>query len=106
MPKPTDQMFFDNTEDSAKRKPLLTALEIQKQKHAKLDDDTSASITKLEKSIARAHFVVGQLVLQNPELFALVKAHLEKKQSSAYKVVQEYTDNVTQVAGLKELLRR
>jgi hypothetical protein len=95
MKKPTDQMFFDNNEDSAKRKPFLTALEIQKKKQAKLDDDTSVSIGKLEKSISRAHFIVGELVLKNPELFALIKpevdSHLDKE-SSAYNVVQEYTD--------------
>ena len=108
MAKPTDQMSFPINENSAKRTPP-TALEIQQQKQAKLDDAASASITKLEKSIARAHFVVGELVLKNPDLLALVQPHIEsrlQKESSAYKVVQEYAANVAQVAGLKELLRR
>ena len=108
MAKPTDQMFFDNNEDSAKRKPL-TALEIQQQKQAKLNDSTLASISKLEKSISRAHYVVGELIMRNPELFALVKLDLDRhlgKEGAAYKVVHDYAGNVAQVAGLKELLHR
>ena len=108
MPNTTDQLSFLNNEDSAKRKPL-TALETQQQKQAKLNDATAASINKLEKSIARAYYVVGELVLQNPDVLALIHAHLDSrldKQSFAYKVVHDYAANVTQVAGLKELLRR
>ena len=96
-------MAFPINENSAKRTPP-TALEIQQQKQAKLDDAASASMTKLDKSIARAHFVVGELVLKIPELFALVQPHIESrlsKESSAYKVVQENATKVTQVNGLQ-----
>ena len=108
MPTPTDQTFFNNNEDSAKRKPLNIAAKLQ-QKQEKLNDEKTTFISEIESSIRYAHFAVGEVVMKNPELWALIQPHLDrflKKGTSKYDSVNDYSNNTTEVAELKKQLRR
>ena len=73
----------------------------------KIRDDVAKRISDLEKSRSRARFVVGEIVLDDPELLALVSPHLARylpKLGSARKVIDEYPQTIAKIAELKKLL--
>jgi hypothetical protein len=76
------------------------------QKIARLRDSIATKITGLERSLARAHFVVGKIMLSNPDLLIPVMPQLEPhlgKLGSARAAVDNYSATVAELKHLKGL---
>lgn len=77
-------------------------------KIAKLGDQIAKSSRKAEKAIARAHYVMGEIILGDQNLLALVAPHLGPhlaKLGSARVTVDEYQANVAKLTHLKNSWR-
>jgi hypothetical protein len=73
---------------------------------ARIRDSIAERMSRLEKSMARAHFTVGKIVLQEPTLLALVAPHLEahvSKLGSARNAVDNYAATVAELKRLGSL---
>ena len=76
------------------------------QRLAKLRDEVSRKSAVLERSLARAHYLMGEIVLKNPEMYASVRPYLGPhlaKLGSARKVVDDYLETATKLERLKNL---
>lgn len=79
------------------------------QKYARLEMETASHLSKLEKSRARAHFIVGSIVLGDGALWNTVRAGVEAKLptvGSARKAVDTYGSTLAQIETLRGLLGR
>ena len=77
------------------------------QQYARLADKTTSEISRLQKRRARAHFLVGELVLTNPEIWELIRPKLEPRLDelgSGRKAVDDYPETVAQIEALKKFL--
>lgn len=78
------------------------------EKIARLHDVTVGEVVHREKLRARAYYLVGEIVLSNPELLARVAPVLEPalaKLGPARKVVDGYSRTMDELAQFKALLR-
>ena len=75
------------------------------QTQARLRDSAATEATRLEKRIFRGEAAVGKIVLNEPELFALVAPklgpHLDKL-GSARKLVDNYSANRVELEQLRK----
>jgi len=96
----TAPLFPDERVPRPRKSTLLA------QTQARLQDMAANETAKLEKRLQRAHFAVGEIILNDPELLALVAPKLEphlEKLGSARKVVDEHTANRAELDELKRL---
>jgi hypothetical protein len=96
-PKPT------SVQTTTAHKP--TALE---QRFARIQDDVTKEISDGERAIARAHFLIGEVVMTSPALFALIspqlEPHLVKMGPKARKPIDTYADTRAEIYRLRKLL--
>lgn len=76
------------------------------QKLARVRDAMAKRASTLEKARSRARFLVGEIVLENPDLLALVASQFEPhlaKLGSARKAVDDYPSTLASLEQIKKL---
>lgn len=84
----------------------LPASNKMEQDLARLRDSIAERMSRLEKSMARAHFTVGKIVLGDQTLLALIAPNLEShlnKLGSARNAVDNYAATVAELKQLGSL---
>ena len=78
------------------RASLQDKLAIALKRRARFDDEVAQSVTKLQKRQARAHFVLGELILADSKLYEVIRPQLEEHLSqlgAARRFIDEYGAN-------------
>jgi hypothetical protein len=78
------------------------------QQYARFRDKATSELDRLEKRVKRAHFVVGEIVLSNPEIWAAVKPIIEprlKDLGPVGQTIEDYPKIVDQIKSIKTLLK-
>jgi len=86
-------------------KPVHQPITLE-QKIAKIRDEIATKTSRIKKSRARARYLIGEIVLDNPDLHALVALHLEPhlaKLGSARKAVDDYPKTAAKLEELRAL---